>query len=313
MRGVIVIGGSAGGITALCSVLEHLPGNFPAAALAVIHTTEWTSALPEVLARCGGLKVVSPELAEPIAAGCLYVPAPNRHLIVKSNCAISWMGPRENRHRPAVDTLFRSAARVYRGRVIAVVLSGALDDGSAGALAVKSRGGTVIVQDPDDAEVGDMPANVLRQTKADYCLPASEIPLLLRKLVAKNAPMKVPKSKAQNCKNVAVATQMKEKEPFALTCPDCGGAVIQMKNGKSVQFRCHVGHNFSLESFSDAQADALERAVWVAIRKLNEQEVLQKTLAKTHSDNHRLQRRFLENAAAAEGDIRSLHEILARL
>src|SRR5437762_2162912 len=171
MRSVIVFGGSAGGIQSLCPVLAGIPPDLPAATMAVIHTGEKSSYLPQVLGRCCKLEVVSPNAPEPVKPGRLYLAKPNRHLLVKSYCALSWMGPRENRHRPAVDTLFRSAARVYRSRVIAVVLSGALDDGSAGALAVKARNGTVIVQDPDEAAFSDMPLNVLRKMKLDYYLP----------------------------------------------------------------------------------------------------------------------------------------------
>jgi two-component system chemotaxis response regulator CheB len=222
------------------------------------------------------------------------------------------MGPRENRHRPAVDTLFRSAARSYRGRVIAVVLSGALDDGSAGALAVKSRGGTIVVQDPDDAEVRDMPANVIRHTKADYCLPASKIAILLSKLVSENKPMKAQKSTGPICKNMNLTPGMNERDPYGFTCPECGGVIVDIKDKKLMQFRCHVGHRFSMESFSEAHADALERAVWVALRKLNEHQALHETLAKA-SDDPRLKTRYIENAAAAETDTRYLREILTRL
>jgi two-component system, chemotaxis family, protein-glutamate methylesterase/glutaminase len=311
---VIVFGGSAGGIPALCSVLERIPHTLPAAAMAVIHTSQKSNLLPSVLARCSHLDVISPrETAEPIAAGRLYVAAPNRHLIVSSQCAVSWMGPRENRHRPAVDALFRSAARAYRNHVIAVVLSGALDDGSAGALAVKARGGTVVVQDPDDAEVGDMPGNVLRQVKTDHCVPASEMAALLADLVAGKRPMKMKKASAQSCKHVAERVGEREMEPVGFSCPDCGGSLLEIKDGKTVQFRCHVGHSYSLESFTEAQADALERAMWVALRKLNEQRSLHLSLARGEIEDPDLKRRYLENASAADTDMRLLHQILARL
>jgi two-component system, chemotaxis family, protein-glutamate methylesterase/glutaminase len=310
---VIVFGGSAGGIAALCSVLEGIPATLDAAALAVIHTTEHTKVLPNVLARRSELKVISPqETAEPIASGRLYVPAPNRHLVVSSHCALSWMGPRENRHRPAVDALFRTAARNYRDRVIAVVLSGALDDGSAGALAVKARGGTVIVQDPSDAEVPGMPANVLRQVKTDHRVPAAEIPALLSELVASKRPMKMQKISKSACLRVHRSVTI-EKEPSGFSCPGCGGVLIEVKDNKSMRFRCHVGHSYSLESFTEAQADALERALWVALRRLNEQRTLQENLAKGEKSQPNLKRRYLENAAAAEIDMKLLHQILARL
>jgi two-component system chemotaxis response regulator CheB len=313
VRNVIVFGGSAGGIPVLSAVLAGLPADLAAAAMAVIHTGEDSRYLPEVFERRSHLKVIDTEKAQPIESGKLYLPIPNRHLVVKNRCAISLMGPRENRHRPAVDTLFRSAARAYRSHVIAVVLSGALDDGSAGALAVKSRGGTVIVQDPDEAQMKDMPANVLRQVKTDYCVPQAEIPRVLTELVAKSRAMKPRQASKEECDITDFELTTDEKEPTAFTCPDCGGALLQISDGKGIQFRCHVGHNFSLDSFSEAHADALERALWVALRRLNEQRVIQENLSKVPGRDSQMKKRYRENVVAAERDMELLHEILARL
>jgi two-component system, chemotaxis family, protein-glutamate methylesterase/glutaminase len=278
--------------------------------MAVIHTSERSTQLSQVLDRCGSLEVINPVQPEPVQPGRLYLAPPNRHLIVKSELAMSWMGPRENRHRPAVDVLFRSAARVYRSRVIAVVLSGALDDGSAGALAVKARGGTVVVEDPASATVCDMPANVLRQVKTDYCLPLTEIPQLLVRLVAKKPPMKRQKPSSSKKQ---IPPPVVESEPFGFTCPECGGALAEIHSDKTIQVRCHVGHKFPMDSFSEAHADALERALWIAIRKLNEQRGIQEKLARAHSDEPDTKKRYCQNVTAAEHDIRLLEEIIARL
>ena len=312
MRKIIVIGASAGGIQSLRGLLQLLPADFTAPVMLVIHTTEQSQFLHRVLGRCCRLKIVRPESAEPIAAGQLYIAAPNRHLVVKSHCAVSWMGARENRHRPAVDTLFRSAARAYRANVIAIILSGAMDDGSAGALAVKARGGTVIVQNPDEAIVPEMPTNVLRQVQTDFCLPVAEISPLLVQLASKGRPIKFNKPSAKECLALSEIA-FGEMEPTSLTCPECDGAVEQIKDGKVIQFRCHVGHAFSLESFTEAHADALERALWIALRKLNEQRSIQENL--THGDNRTgvMQKRHQENVDAVKRDIRLLHEILSRL
>jgi len=257
---------------------------------------------------------VDPLKAEPIRAGRVYIAPPNRHLIVKSGCVSAVMGPRENRHRPSVDTLFRSAARSYRRNVVAVGLSGALDDGSAGALAVKARGGTVIVQDPDDAEVPDMPANALRQVKTDHCVTLKRIPALLKRLVAANGHVDVPEVSPGEC-DVSEESGMvaAKNEPFAYTCPECGGALLMVKDGKSTQLRCHVGHRFSLASFTEVYADAVERALWVAVRKLRERQVINDQLAHDSANNADVKKRFTENAAAAAHDIKLLEEVLARL
>jgi len=150
---MIVLGGSAGGIQSLCKVIEGLPPDLPAALLAVIHMFEGGSHLSQVLQRCGSIQVVVPDPAEPVAAGRLYLPLPNHHLVVGDGCVATAMGPRESRHRPSVNLLFRCVARAYRGDVIGVILSGALDDGATGVMAIKARGGVVIIEDPATAEV----------------------------------------------------------------------------------------------------------------------------------------------------------------
>jgi len=302
-----------GGIQRLCTVLRGLPADLPAALMAVIHLGDGESYLASILQRCGPLNVVSPKGNEPLVEGKLYVAPPNRHLVVKRNCVLTTKGPRENRHRPAVNTLFRSAARAYRSRVIAVVLSGALDDGSAGALAVKARGGTVVVQDPSDAQAPDMPTNVLRQVQTDYSVPAEQIAPLLAKLVWNSPPIEHIEASPEDCETAAVSSQGREVEPFGFTCPDCGGVLATIEEGNSLQFRCHVGHAYSLDSFSEAHSDALERALWIALRRLNEQRGLHETLAHRSDIEPKLKRRHEENAAAAQNDMKLLHEILARL
>lgn len=312
MKRIIVVGGSAGGISAFCAVLKGIPINFRAPILAVIHISEDTHLLSSVLQRCSFLKIVDPTRPEPIRAGKVYLAPPNRHLIVKSGCVNAVMGPRENRHRPSVDTLFRSVARSYRDSVIAVILSGALDDGSAGALAVKARGGVVIVQQPGDAEVPDMPANVLRQVKTDHCVKLKQIAPLLKRLVAAKKFANLPEAPDNDCETEEppVASQ---NEPIAFTCPDCGGALLQIDDKGTTQWRCHVGHRYSLSSFSEAHADAVERAVWVALRKLRERQSLNEQLARNGTTDPELKRRFKENASSAAHDIKMLEEVLTRL
>ncbi|HEY1791001.1 MAG TPA: chemotaxis protein CheB [Verrucomicrobiae bacterium] len=312
MRKVIVIGGSAGAFQCLCDIFKKMPQGLPAAVLTVLHTSQQSHQLAEVFQKCSAMPVVTPSDAEPIVAGRIYVATGNRHLIIRSHCAVSWMGPRENRHRPSVDALFRTAARAYRSHVIAVILSGALDDGSAGALAVKARGGTVIVQDPREAVVDDMPANVLRQVKTDYCVSSKEIVPLLVKLASTGPALKFRKPTPKQCQILGEAA-FGEMEPFGFTCPECGGVVVKIENGRRPQFRCHVGHLFSHDSFTEAHGDALERALWVALRKLNETQALQSGLARDPEISERMKKRHQENADVATNDMRLLHQILARL
>jgi len=311
VKKVIVIGGSTGAIQVLCQILEGLPADLDAAVLAVIRISQQGSLLPVVLERCRHYPVSSPARAEPIKAGKVFIAAPNRHLIVRSHCAVSWMGPRENRHRPGIDPLFRSAARTYGNHVIAVILSGLQDDGVLGALAVKARGGVVIVQDPDESMASDMPRNVLRAMKPDLCLKVGDIPAQLKKMTRQGPAIKSPKISAEE--RAKISKQECLLEPFGLTCPECGGVIITTGNGWRKQYRCHVGHIFSRESFTEAHADALERALWAALRKLNEQRSIQYSLAKDHTLGTLMRKRHRENGEAAELDMQLLHEILLGL
>lgn len=314
MRKVVVIGGSAGGLRALCHILKDIPGDFAAPLLVVLHLSQESTSLGSVLQKRTSLKVVSPQRPVPIRTQRLYLAPANRHLIVTSGCAMSAMGPRENCHRPSVDVLFRSAARAYRDSAIAVVLSGGLDDGSAGALAIKARGGMVIVQDPKDAEVPDMPANVIRQVKVDRRLSLDQIPEALREAVSRNdTPTLLVSSRAKCAAVSQVPPSDQETEPIGITCPDCGGELVQIRDGKTLQWRCHVGHRFSLKSLSEGQADALERAVWIALRKLKEKRIISQQLSLDHGNSMDMRKRFSESAVAAAKDIRLLEQVLTRL
>jgi two-component system, chemotaxis family, protein-glutamate methylesterase/glutaminase len=312
MRKVIVLGGSAGGIQALQAVLKDLPPDLSAPVLAVIHVGEGDNYLPRVLQGYTRLEVLSPTEPQPLVAGRVYVAPPNRHLAIRSDCVLPAHGPRENRHRPAIDVLFRSAARAYRSNVIAVILSGALDDGVAGSLAVQARGGTIIVQDPAQAQTPEMPANVLRAVKTEHCLPLERIGPELVRLARNGEPLPEHRLTAAQCATLVQEESLPITEPLAYTCPDCGGSLLKVDHGESEQFRCNVGHIYSLESFSQAHSHALERALWMALQRLNEQRSIQDHLAK-RAEEPTMRLRYHENAAAAAEDMRLLKEILARL
>src|SRR3954469_21403256 len=174
-RDIVVIGASMGGMEAICTLLEGLPAHFPASVFVVQHVGS-ASMLAEIFARCGSLQVVSPHDGARINEGCVYVAPSNHHLLVNDGHIELSKEARENRHRPSIDALFRSAARSHRSRVIAVILSGSLDDGAGGAFAVKTRGGVVVVQDPKEAAVPDMPCATMRAVKVDHCVPLKSMP-----------------------------------------------------------------------------------------------------------------------------------------
>lgn len=180
---MIVIGASAGGIEALQHLLSHLPADLRASILIVVHTAAQDGHLAEVLDRSAHMPALKAEQGMQIESGRIYVAPPDHHLTVLDSVALLSRGPKVNRHRPAIDPLFESAARAYRGRLIGLVLSGYMDDGTAGLAAVKSHGGISVVQDPKDAVAPNMPSSALRYVDIDFCLPVAEIAPLLVQLV----------------------------------------------------------------------------------------------------------------------------------
>ena len=182
---IIVIGASSGGVDALSRVIRHLPAELPAAVFVVLHlAADRTSALPAILSRQGRLPVVQAADGEPIVPGRVYVAPPDHHLVVEPGRIALTSGPRENRVRPAIDVLFRSAAAAYPGRTIGVVLTGQLDDGAAGLAAIKASGGITVVQDPAEAQAPSMPRAALDATAVDHIAPVDQIGELLGRLLA---------------------------------------------------------------------------------------------------------------------------------
>src|SRR4051812_18934534 len=183
-RDIFVIGASAGGVEALMRLGRGLPPDFPGAVFVVLHLpTGAPSVLPRLLSRAGPVPAVHPSAGESIEQGRIYVAPPDRHLLIVDGRVHLALGPRENGHRPAIDPLFRTAARSYGRRVVGIVLSGALDDGSAGLSAIKMRGGLAVVQHPEDALFASMPNNAMAYVAVDHVLSADDIGLRLRELI----------------------------------------------------------------------------------------------------------------------------------
>jgi two-component system chemotaxis response regulator CheB len=316
IKRIVVVGASAGGIQAICTLLSGLPATFPFPIFVVIHISRTQEELPSVLNRCGLLRAVHPRQDEPIRPGRIYVAPPNQHLIIENGRIELSHGPRENRFRPAVDPLFRSAARAYRERVIGIILSGALDDGVAGLFAVKARGGVAIAQEPAEAIAPSMPAIARDSVEVDHCLPVTRIASLLIKLSQEDKPM-AAKNKRRTARRATPLTVSEDAlcgangVPVPLACPDCNGPLFEIKEGKLVQFHCLVGHAFSPISLNAAHADALERAIWVAIRTFRERLNIQRLLkAKQKNANLPL---LGQDADAIEQDIELLKQIQARI
>jgi two-component system chemotaxis response regulator CheB len=287
-RDIIVVGTSAGGIEALQDLVREFPPSLDAAVLVVMHLPQWReSALPQILSRAGPLPAVSARDGEEVRHGTIYVAPAGYHLLLSDGRVRLGQGPKENRSRPSVDVLFRSAAVACGPRVIGVVLTGLLGDGTAGMFAIKRRGGLAVIQDPSDAAFPSMPLNVLRATDVDFTGSVSEIGRFIVDCVQDRADVTsdgaksdregahAVKERAQLETEVAAGEDVgreavSDSPPSVFSCPDCGGVLWQMANGDIERFRCRTGHAYSEDGLYFSQEDALESALWAAVRSLSE-------------------------------------------
>ena len=279
---IVVIGASAGGVDAIRSLTAALPAGFAAAVFVVLHIGAHKSELPWLLNQTGPLHACHPKDGEPIQAGHIYVAPPDHHLLVEPGCMRLTRGPRENWARPAVDPLFRSAARAYGPGVTGIILTGGLNDGTAGLFEVKQHGGTTVVQDPNDAVDPSMPRSALSHVAVDHCLPLGGISTLLLSLAGKrkaSVPEAHMRPAALGKRREEMTAEYKLDEPVAVTCPDCGGALRRTELGTLTQFRCHIGHVYTAEVMVAAQFAALEWDLGAAMRALSERGELCRQMA----------------------------------
>ncbi|HTG55424.1 MAG TPA: chemotaxis protein CheB [Niabella sp.] len=277
---IIVVGGSAGGVNALRAFVKGLAADFMSPVFIAWHMSPDASGiLPELLSTLTSLKVAHALDYEPIAPGRIYVAPPDHHLLVEQGHVRVTRGPKENRFRPAIDPLFRSAAYAYRNRVIGVIVSGALDDGVAGLWTIKNNGGISIVQDPADADIPSMPQNALREAPVDHCVPAVDFPALLIKLTRQRMPAAKPKMKQASLgleKDIAGevkgagmrAFSLGELSPFS--CPECHGVLARIKEGSIIRFRCHTGHAYSADTLLSGLTEQVEQELYSAMRGMEE-------------------------------------------
>ncbi|MGC2694233.1 MAG: chemotaxis protein CheB [Candidatus Angelobacter sp.] len=306
-RNIIVIGTSVGGVDALQRLVSGLPKDFPAALFVVLHVpAEGASVLPDILKRAGELPASHPRDGDPIRIGHIYVAPPDNHLLIEDGKVRVMHGPKENRHRPAVDPLFRSAAAWYGPRVIGVVLTGAMDDGTAGLLSIKKRGGVAVVQDLDDAVCADMPRSALEIVDVDHVAPLESMPALLQELVreqvAENGTGKssrlTKESKIAQLDMETIEDENRPGKPSSFGCPECGGVLWELDGEQMVRFRCRVGHAFTANSLWLEQSDEVEKVLWAAMRGLEEAAALGRRMAeRAESGKHpRLAQRYRERA-----------------
>ncbi|MBD3583067.1 chemotaxis protein CheB [Flavobacterium selenitireducens] len=284
-RNIIVIGASAGGFDSLKLLVSRFTEAHDLSVFIVWHISpEVSDFLPEVLDGCGALQAAHAVDGERIERSRIYVAPPDHHMIIDNDIVRVTHGPKENLFRPAVDPLFRSAAYSFGNRVIGIILSGALDDGVAGLWTIKSRGGTVIVQDPAEAEVRSMPESAIREVEVDYILPVSEMVDLIAELGLEA----IPEATTGEAGDIVISKEidtaegasafrsglyeMGELSPF--TCPECHGVLSKITEGGRARFRCHTGHAFSAESLLSALAENIEDSLYGAIRGIEEKIML---------------------------------------
>jgi two-component system, chemotaxis family, protein-glutamate methylesterase/glutaminase len=287
-RDIVVVAASAGGLEPLRTLLAALPADLPASVLIVLHIPATGGrALPRILDRSGVLPAASAEDGEPLRPGRVYVAPAGLHLLVADGLVRTSRGPRQNGVRPSADPLFRSAALYGGPRTIGVVLSGTLDDAALGAATVEQQGGCVIVQDPGDAAYASMPRCAVATTQHAAIRPAGKIAGLLTRLTREKVEVRVGEPPADLEEEVrgllAVDLQIDPppRDYSGFTCPECGGPLYHAREHAADSYDCLVGHRWSPESLLEEQTGNVERAMWLAVRSLDERRRLTGRLAES--------------------------------
>jgi two-component system chemotaxis response regulator CheB len=289
-RNIIVVGTSAGGLEALDELVRQLPTDLRAPIFIVQHMSPENTgeALLQRLGRNRAFHVAIAKNKEKFVAGRIYIGPPDYHLLVKKDHVLVTKGARENRYRPGIDPLFRSAAAMHGSRVIGVLLTGMLDDGTAGLVAIKKCGGTVVVQDPGDAVYPEMPQTALNNVNVDYCLPIAEMGALIEKLVAEHPgpvkaipdDVKVEATIAERVlSDVDQVSTLGSQVPY--NCPNCGGVLWKIDAATGERYRCHTGHSFTDLALLTSQTEKIEETLWVSLRMFEERKNLLNNMAQT--------------------------------
>lgn len=323
-RDIIVIGASAGGVYALKELVALLPADFKATIFVVIHISAHSSShLAEILNQSGPLKAVCPSDGDLIEPGRIYVASPDHHMLVEYDQLIVKRGPKENRFRPSIDALFRSAAYSYGPRVIGIILTGMLDDGTSGMWSVRRLGGICIVQQPEEALYASMPNHVMEYVDVDYSAPVATIALLLTDLIKEDVPdnANLPAKELERIEteiNIAAQDNAFERgvlsmgELTPLTCPECSGALISIREGKLIRYRCHTGHAYTASSLLAESTNVVEASFWKGIRALEESVVLLEQAGRQFAEggNRQAADDYLKRAAETRELARKAHQFV---
>lgn len=283
---IIVVGASAGGVDALLRIAPGLSGELAAPVLVVLHIGAHASQMPDLLNARGPNRAVFAQSGVEPVPGMIYVAPPDQHLSWQHGGLFVYRGPKEHHARPAVNPLFRSAALHGGPRVVGVILTGMLDDGAAGLSAIKSCGGTAVVQDPDDAVEPSMPLSALANVQADHVTTVDKMASLLNELAQPlesvtdvAAPQWLRTEHAISMGTLGMQELASIGFPSSFTCPDCGGALFEISQGRPLRFLCHTGHAFSLRSLASTHGQVTDEALWSGLRALQERQGILRRLA----------------------------------
>ena len=315
---IVVVGTSAGGLRALEKLIAQLQPDFPLSVVVVQHISPDATGnvLVERLSKLGNLVCQHGKDNTSLLPGHLYLAPSGHHIMVsKEKKILITKGAYENRARPAIDPLFRSAAVAYGSGVIAILLTGYLDDGTAGMKVVKQCGGICIIQDPNDAQYPDMPRNALKSVDADYTLPLAEMGGLLYKILSSRSPpkIKIPKEvlieatiAERVLSDLTSVNALGDQVPF--NCPGCGGVLWKVKSDADVRFRCHVGHAYTASTLLAEQTMKIEETMWTALRMFEEK----KNLLTMYADDQKgsVAKSAIERAQMLQVHIDRIREIL---
>jgi two-component system chemotaxis response regulator CheB len=318
---VACVGASAGGLNAVTELVNKFPSKLNAAVFIVLHLSRagFSEILIEKIKKGSPMPCYIARNGETIMPGSIYLAPADRHLLIRKNKIVIGDGPPENRFRPSIDVLFRSAAAHYGERAVGIILTGLLNDGSAGMWAIRESGGHCIVQDPNEAEYPDMPVSVLETMEVDHVASLRKIGGILRNIIERNEikgikPSLMTIAESNLSEKVATAIEDVQKlgEKSFYSCPDCGGNLWKLEKGKIAHYRCHIGHSYSQQDLILKQKENIEQTIWVAIRMMEERKLLLLRMAGEHKgkglDN--LSGNYREQAERLEGHIDKLKDLL---
>lgn len=297
-RNIIVIGASAGGFEPIKTLVKELPTDLNAAIFITWHLSpDVKGILPSVLNNLMGLPAANAINDEEIKMGRIYVAPPDQHMVLLKGKIRLTRGPKENRFRPAIDPLFRSAAYYYGEQVIGIILSGALDDGTSGLWLIKKMGGLTIVQDPHESDTPSMPMNAIRAVDVDHVVPVGEMPLIISAATRQEinpVPALSPNEKHLLDLELNVALDQLDVaprvydfgSPSRFTCPECHGVLSEIKEGARLRYRCHTGHAFSDQGLLETISENIEKSLWCTIRGIEESVMLLNHVGDHLADNN---------------------------